>query len=391
MLGSAQGFVRRPSQFLVLVPEGFEGLTVDEPTTFFTPGRQAHTDGRWTRLSAGSGDFPVPSRAHKKPGAAETARARHRRYQLPCTTDLTTALLALVGDTVMRDLRHTEARAYPDVEAWIDYLELEGKSHRTLYAYERATAPLLRRHPDTRLDEFTAADVNAELRVIPPRSRYISRSIYNQLFEWALFDDRIARSPMLKVPKMSAGRRRPKDIFSPEEVGILEALPFPDGQLFSILFGTGLRRGEARMLRRNHIDLGRGRLMVYRGKGDKDRPIPFTPEVAAAIADLDLLERLEPHDYLWYRRRYPPGDRRRRNDPIGDTTFETWYRDMIEQAGVRYLNPHQTRHTYAWWMRQSGLDLEERQALLGHESPETTIRQYGRIEFEDLAAKVAAL
>jgi len=64
---------------------------------------------------------------------------------------------------------------------------------------------------------------------------------------------------------------------------------------------------------------------------------------------------------------------------------------MIEAAGVRYMNPHQTRHTYAWWIRQGGLDLEERQALLGHESPETTVRQYGRIEFEDLAAKMACL
>jgi integrase len=133
------------------------------------------------------------------------------------------------------------------------------------------------------------------------------------------------------------------------------------------------------------------RLMVYSGKGDKDRQIPFTLDVAAAIANLDLLERLEPGDHVWHRRRYPVGDRRRRGDPIGDTTFETWYRDMIELAGVRYLNPHQTRHTYHWWLRQGGLDLEERQALLGHESPETTVRQYGRIEFEDIAAKVARL
>jgi integrase len=103
------------------------------------------------------------------------------------------------------------------------------------------------------------------------------------------------------------------------------------------------------------------------------------------------LERLEPTDYLWFRRRYPVGDKRRRTDPIGDTTFETWYRGMIELAGVRYLNPHQTRHTYAWWIRQAGLDIDDRQALLGHTSPETTIRQYGRVDIEQIAAKVAAL
>lgn len=333
----------------------------------------------------------IPADNTKEPGAASTARARHRRYRLPCTEDLTVALLALIGDAAMRDLRHTKARAYPEIEAWIDYLELIGKSARTQYAYERATAPLLRRHPEKTLAEFTAADVNGELRVIPERSRYISRSIYNQLFAWAIWEDRIEKTPMGKVPKMTGGHRRKKDIFSPAEVGLLVALPPPDGPLFAILFGTGLRKAEARHLRRKHIDLNRGRLMVYSGKGDKDRPIPFTAEVAAAIADLDLLERLGPEDHLWYHRRYAVGDSRRRRDPMGDTTFSTWYANQLERAGVRYLNPHQTRHTYASWMRKAGLDLEERQALLGHESPETTVRQYGRIEFEDIAAKVALL
>jgi integrase len=291
----------------------------------------------------------------------------------------------------MRDTRHTNARSYADLEAWIDYLDLEGKSTRTLYMYERSVAPLLRRHPGKTVAEFTGEDVNAELRVCPPRSRYIPRSIYNCFFEWLVQDDRIERSPMRKVPKMSAGHRRPKDIFSPEEIAILEALPSPDGPLFAILFGTGIRGGEARHLRRSHIDLNRGRLMVYSGKGNKDRQIPFTPTVAAAVADLDLLERLNPGDYLWYRKMYPVGDYRRRQDPIASTTFATWYAQKLELVDVRYLNPHQTRHTYAWWLRQAGLDLEERQALLGHESPETTVRQYGRVEFEDIAAKVARL
>lgn len=57
----------------------------------------------------------------------------------------------------------------------------------------------------------------------------------------------------------------------------------------------------------------------------------------------------------------------------------------------RILNPHQTRHTYHWWLKQRGLDLEERQLLMGHKNPETTVRQYGRVDFEVVAAKVAAL
>ncbi len=291
-------------------------------------------------------------------------------------------------DLALRDLRHMEARAASDLADWLVHLDLEGKADRTIYGYMRAVAPLLRANPDKTIGEFDTADINAELRLVPSRSRHISRSIYNRFFEWAEFQDRIERNPMHKVPRMRHPHRRPKDIFSEAEIALLEDLPAPDGQLWTILFGSGIRRGEARRLRRDHIDLNRERLIVYQGKGDKDRIVPVPVAVLAAVADLDLLEQLEPGDHLWYTRR---GQRRRRRDPIADTTFETWYKRCIKAAGVRYLNPHQTRHTYAHRLREAGLDIEERQVLMGHESIATTQRYYGRVTVEDVAAKVREL
>jgi len=280
------------------------------------------------------------------------------------------------------------ARAASDLADWLAYLKVDGKADRTLYSYTRQLAALLREHPDTAVDAFTADDINAVLALVPAQSRYITRSVYNGFFEWAVLMERAPRNPMAKVPKMRPPRRRPKDIFSEEEVALLEALPSPDGPLFTLLFGTGLRRGEARTLRRDHIDLNRARLIVYQGKGDKDRIIPMPPGVLAAVADLDLLERLRRADYLWYSKR-GGGRHRWRRTPIGDTTFERWYRKGIEAASVRYLNPHQTRHTYGARLRELGFDLEERQLLMGHESIRTTQHYYGRLTVEDVARKMA--
>ena len=44
-----------------------------------------------------------------------------------------------------------------------------------------------------------------------------------------------------------------------------------------------------------------------------------------------------------------------------------------------------------WRLRDLGFDIEERQLLMGHENPETTIRYYGHLTIEDVARKVAAL
>lgn len=290
---------------------------------------------------------------------------------------------------VIRDVRHLDARAASDLADWLVHLDLEGKASRTLYEYARKVAPLLRAHPDKALAEFTHTDVNDALHRLPERSRYISRSIYNGWFTWAAIDERIDRNPMEKVAKMRQPKRRPKDIFSEGEIALLEALPSPDGPLWTLLFGSGLRRGEARNLRRDHVDLARARLIVYHGKGDKDRIVPLPPLVLAAVADLDLLERLERTDYLWYTLR---GPHRWRRTPMGDSSFDRWYRRCINDAGLtRYLNPHQTRHTFGWRLRTLGFDLEERQLLMGHESSATTEKYYGRLTIEDVAEKVAQL
>jgi integrase len=290
----------------------------------------------------------------------------------------------------MRDLRHEQAAAAQDLFDWLVFLDLQGKRPRTLYGYTREMAPLLRAYPELAFSEFTHNHINEQLRLKPARSRHQTRSIYSGWFTWGVMDGRLDHNPMLKVPQMKAPHQRPKDIFEREEIALLEALPSPDGQLWTILFKTGLRRGEARHLNRAHIDLNRARLVVHNGKGGKDRVVPMPPDALAAVSDLDLLERVGRDDYLWYTKP-GGGPRRHRTAPIADTTYERWYKQGITDADVRYLNPHQTRHTYGWWLRGEGFDIEERQLLMGHESIATTEHYYGRMSIDDVAAKVALL
>lgn len=290
--------------------------------------------------------------------------------------------------TLIRDLRHMDARAAPDLADWLVRLELEGKADRTLYEYVRKLAPLLREFPDKATSDFTAADIELVLARVPKRSRHISRSIINRFFIWAEMHDRTPRSPMGKVATISHPQHRIRDIFTTTEVALLEALPNPDGQLFAILFGTGLRKAEARKLIRGDIDLDRRRLMVREGKGGKSRIVVLTPSAAQAVADLDLLEGLRRDEYLWHT--FPGGGTyKSRRWPMGDTTFSTWFARRLEQAGVRYLSPHTTRHTYHELMRRAGLSLEERQVLMGHASIRTTADQYGHISLDAVADKLA--
>lgn len=212
----------------------------------------------------------------------------------------------------LRDLRHMEARAAGVLADWLVHLDLQGKAPRTLYQYVRQVAPLLRANPDLDYSEFTAAHINEALAAVPRQSRHITRSIYNQWFTWGYRQELLDRNPMDKVPTMRARKGRPRDIYSEAEQAQLQALPSPDGPLFALLFGSGLRRAEARNLRWEHILLDRGRLIVHDGKGQKGGIVPLLPDALTALADLALLEGLRPADHLWYTRR---GNRRLRRDP----------------------------------------------------------------------------
>jgi integrase len=156
------------------------------------------------------------------------------------------------------------------------------------------------------------------------------------------------------------------------------------------MFETGLRNAECRNLQRRHILLGRGELVVYQGKGDKDRIVPLNSRAQKAIADLDLAEGILSDHYLWYSRP-GGGDVIRRSYPIGATTFARWYRACLEAASVAHRKPHMTRHTRATRMRRMGYALDEIQLFLGHSSSQTTRDLYVHTDIYDVARRMAEL
>lgn len=129
--------------------------------------------------------------------------------------------------------------------------------------------------------------------------------------------------------------------------------------------------------------------MILNGKGGKDAIVPILSSAVVAVNDLAIFEGINRSDYLWYSKQ--GGRRINRDRPIGDTTFSNWYARCIAAAGVRYLPPHTTRHTYGHILRELGSDLEERQLLMRHESTRTTQKYYGTLTIEDVAMKMRAL
>jgi integrase len=282
------------------------------------------------------------------------------------------------------DLRHRKTASARECADWLAFLAVEGKSPRTTDSYERTVAELLRLFPRKAIGEFTEGDVLQVLKRAPAPSRRVRRAHFASFFGWAYRSGIIERNPVDRLPKIRRTPRRVVPTFSDSEIELLTALPSPDGALFAILFYAGLRKGEARRLRVAHVNFDHPSLVVFRGKGDKDRVVPMAPQLANALGDVEVLEGLDRDSFYWYTT--PGGYRRSHRKMVGEGSFHRWYDRCLELAGIdkQNRNPHATRHTFALrWLRRGGR-LETLQQMLGHESIKTTLDEYGHLDETDL-------
>lgn len=150
-----------------------------------------------------------------------------------------------------------------------------------------------------------------------------------------------------------------------------------DTALLTLLYGCGLRLGEA--LAMNRDDVPRGEVMVITGKGGKQRLVPVLPAVSEAIA-LYLGQCPFAGDGsapLFV------GARGKRLDP---GVVQRQMRRLRALLGLpETATPHALRHSFATHLLSGGGDLRTIQELLGHASLSTTQR-YTEVDAEKLTS-----
>jgi integrase/recombinase XerD len=138
--------------------------------------------------------------------------------------------------------------------------------------------------------------------------------------------------------------------------------------LVEILYATGLRVSELVSLPRAVLR-SRGRLIVVRGKGNKERLVPIGERARDAMDAFALsLKDLPGSSETWL---FPA------LSDSGHMTRQAFARDLKDlsvRAGIApsRVSPHVLRHAFASHLLQNGADLRVVQELLGHADIGTT-------------------
>ncbi|HXI11905.1 MAG TPA: tyrosine recombinase XerC [Thermoanaerobaculia bacterium] len=157
-----------------------------------------------------------------------------------------------------------------------------------------------------------------------------------------------------------------------EQPDLDEPLGIRDRAWLEMLYASGLRISELVGIDLDDIDL-RGRLLKVRGKGSKERIVPFGSKAEEAIrawlpVRLMLLGKrsgpFEPEDALLLNHR---GAR------ITTRSIRRIFESYVRHASLRTgVSPHTLRHSFATHLLNAGADLRAIQELLGHASLSTT-------------------
>ena len=206
------------------------------------------------------------------------------------------------------------------------------------------------------------------------RSLAAVRSLYRWLAEEGVVEQNPAK--LVATPKLPKKLPRVPTIEEMNSVfdgAVPEAATFPerDQLLFELLYGCGIRNSELTGINLEDIRLSAEAILI-RGKGKKERYVPFGDSVKAALSK-----------YLPARQAVLTGARRNTpalliNRRSGRLTTRSVGRIIKKIAVAKGLSPdvhpHTLRHAFGTHMLEEGADLRAIQELLGHERLATTQR-----------------
>ncbi|MDE5724689.1 MAG: tyrosine-type recombinase/integrase [Duncaniella sp.] len=200
----------------------------------------------------------------------------------------------------------------------------------------------------------------------------------------------LAVNPMTGISLPKPRKNLPVYIRPEETSSVLSSLPaddfttLRDKLMLDLLYSTGMRCSELTGLLDRNVDTSKGELKVM-GKRNKERVIPFGPQLAEAIDSYRTVRDSSPSTAISPADPSAPLMVRENGEPLYRSLVYRVVHRILSEGGAHAerLSPHVMRHSMATDMLNSGAPIAGVQQLLGHASL-TSTQVYTHVAYRDL-------
>ena len=211
---------------------------------------------------------------------------------------------------------------------------------------------------------------NGHLSPATRRRRYSTLCTF---YRWLIRHEIVEVNPMERLDSTEQVQREPRPLKPETVTKILQAVPasnLRDRTLFTLLYETGIRVGEALSLLATEVDLSTDdeKIRVF-GKGQRERTVMLT----AAPESIRLLRRHLKQSRITSGSVFR-GDPRYGGSPLPleySVVHYAWQK-YCKAAGVE-ATIHQLRHTRASQLLQAGVPVTTVRKQLGHRNIQSTL------------------
>jgi len=274
-----------------------------------------------------------------------------------------------------------------DVEKAVDrFLRTLGQRNASRHTIKAYAADLYKfakhigQRPWRSIDHLTIRGFLSQLYNQELTKTSVARALaaVRSLFRWLAQEGVVEQNPAALVSTPKLPKKLPRVPTVEEMNSVLDgempevaAFPERDGLMFELLYGCGIRNSEMVGIEIHDIRLS-DEVILIRGKGKKERYVPFGDAVKTALAA-----------YLPVREKVLSRTKRKSgallvNTRGGRLTTRSVGRIIKKIAVAKGLSPdvhpHTLRHAFGTHMLEEGADLRAIQEMLGHERLSTTQR-----------------
>lgn len=198
----------------------------------------------------------------------------------------------------------------------------------------------------------------------------------NNLFDWLVQNEYLEKNPCKKLKPIKTERTIKEPLNDIEIEKLRECCQTPrEHAIIETLYSTACRVSELVNIKVSDIDINNKEIKVY-GKGRKERIVYINAKALIALDDYISSKKYE-SEYVFSQEQKPHGK-------LSCRKIQMIVKDLGQRAGITTkVHPHRVRRTTATVALERGMRLEQVQALLGHESPRTTLI-YAKINQSDV-------